>query len=699
METKVHKFRFYNPKPISIQCVSYEKRLKLLAVARKDASIEIWDVNYSPYLIQVIPGAENASVEALAWVNNRLLSTGLGGALVEWDLEYLSIKNSVMLTGFAAWCLDVDNTKTLAAVGTEQGYVNLYSVSDGNIEYKRLFDKQEGRILCCKFNKTGNILVTGSIDTIRLWNANTGHATCRISCNRRGREVIVWDIGILSDNTIVSGDSLGRLTFWDGNTGDQVESFLSHKADILSLVISEDETYLYCSGIDPVINMFKKIVNADNPSETRWVKNIQRNIHEHDVRALVINDRRLISLGADGYVTLSSYPPKEVMRIPPMIPMPRTSVSAAKKLLLLRYNNHLEIWKLGSYATDDNGQVIINAGIKQRPNKHNNKEIEKDTELPIISKSKFEEREKSLEITEEPIKMASILAKSKKQILCCDISPSGEFIVYSTDTHVRMLKMDEDQGNVSLQKLNVNELKSCNRVLFSEDSQMMVASRASDLFVLHVDVDVGATLQQKIPTRKYLKEGSILHIILSTQTPNGIYLAAANTTGEIAVWLKKTKKFEYLLNLPKYHCVPCAMVIHDMILFISYVDQEFMQYDLAEQKLMGSGSKSIPCWGQRKMAAHSIVPHPTREALLFTDETALWVLDKHKIPEYYEPEVKRRPDIESSSRVNIMPVKYLAGFHWLTNSEAVLIEILPEKIVMQLPPIMHKKKHNMVISK
>lgn len=67
-----------------------------------------------------------------------------------------------MLTGYAAWCLDVDEAKTIAAVGTEQGYVNIYSVTDGDIEYKKLFDKQEGRILCCKFNKDGNILVTGT---------------------------------------------------------------------------------------------------------------------------------------------------------------------------------------------------------------------------------------------------------------------------------------------------------------------------------------------------------------------------------------------------------------------------------------------------------------------------------------------------------------------------------------------------------
>lgn len=101
-------------------------------------------------------------MEALGWVNERLLATGLGGALVEWDLDKLVLKTTVLLTGYAAWCLDVNTDKSLVAVGTEQGYVNLYNVENDDIVYKKLFDKQEGRILCCKFNKTGNMLVTGN---------------------------------------------------------------------------------------------------------------------------------------------------------------------------------------------------------------------------------------------------------------------------------------------------------------------------------------------------------------------------------------------------------------------------------------------------------------------------------------------------------------------------------------------------------
>lgn len=128
---------------------------------RADASIEVWDLKQAPYLVKFIPGVENGSVEALGWVGPRLLSTGLGGALVEWDLAKLVQKTSVLLTGYAAWCLDVNNIESHVAVGTEQGYINLYTVENDDIVYKKLFDKQDGRVMCCKFDNTGNILVTG----------------------------------------------------------------------------------------------------------------------------------------------------------------------------------------------------------------------------------------------------------------------------------------------------------------------------------------------------------------------------------------------------------------------------------------------------------------------------------------------------------------------------------------------------------
>ncbi|CAH0729798.1 unnamed protein product, partial [Brenthis ino] len=700
MACKIHRVRYYNPKPETINCVSFNKKSKLVALARQDASIEIWDLNYAPYLLKFVPGTLNASIEALGWVNQRLLSTGLGGTLLEWDLEILSVKASVMLTGYAAWCLDVNSTNTLVAVGTEQGYVNLYSVENDEIVYKKIFDKQEGRIMCCKFDNTGTVLVTGSVDTIRVWNVETGHATCRISVSRRGKETIVWCLAVLSDNVVVSGDSMGRLTFWDSTLGDQIESYKTHKSNILSIAVSDDEKSIYCSGVDPVIINFVKVNNSSlgKQSTSQWVKNVQRNIHEHDVRALVLNGDKLISVGTDGYLTLSSYPPKWVMRVPHMIPAPRSSVCASKKLLLLRYSNYLEVWKLGSYAVNNKGNVTIsNIHVKQNNKQKDDSSIlEQDTELDAINKVNNEngKQKQNLKLTEQPVKLVSLQTKGKKQIKCCELSPSGELIVYSTDSNIRMLKFeyDDDTSNVSLSKVVVTGITSCDRVAFTPDSRTMLAYSAGEVKVLQVDPEAGAVVVQTVSCDKYLKTKSVLHLLVSKDTPsNAIYLVVADTEGDIAVWIKKSKKIEFYVSLPKYRCVPSALTIDSKTenLLIAYVDQKIIEYELVNKKVSkwsGATRGASP--------AAALAAHPARAALVCQDDAALWILDKNVQTDMDEPTPKRKNKSgNSNTGVRIIPIKYLAGFHWLGDDEAVTLEILPENIVSQLPLMVASKRH------
>ncbi|KAL4707668.1 hypothetical protein ACJJTC_014849 [Scirpophaga incertulas] len=698
MECKVHRVRCYNPKPESINCVSYNKIKKQLAVARADASIEIWDLNFAPFLLKFITGVKNGSVEALGWVGNRLLSTGLGGALIEWDLEKLNIKTTVLLTGYAAWCLDVNSSNSVVAVGTEQGYINLYNVENGDIVYNKIFDKQEGRIICCKFDKTGTTLVTGSVNTIRVWNVETGHATCRILASRRGKETVVWSLAVLSDSVVVSGDSLGRLTFWDGSLGEQIESYTIQKADILSIVVSEDEKSLYCSGVDPVIVNFIK-VNDKSPEESQhqWVKNVQRHIHEHDVRGLVLNGDRLVSVGADGYITLSSYPPKWVMRVPPIIPAPRSSVCPRGKLLMLRYSKHLEVWKLGSYVTDKSGNVVLSkSSTQQNFDTSKNAIIEQDTAITMmdqeISTEYSNERNKNLKLLEKPVKLVSVQTKCNKQIKYCALSPCGKFIVYSTDSALRMLKLetDDDQLNTSLSKLSVSEVSTCDRLVFSADSQTMVVHNDGSLIVMHVDPQAGAVPTQTIPSTMFLKSTSLLHLLISNKiTDGGVYLIAVDTEGFIGIWCKTVKKFKPYISLPSYNCVPSAMTIdyERQSLVIVYVDQSVLEYDLLKKKFLQGLSRCLPPqWYARESAVLSVTRHAACDALVFQDLTSLCILNRKT-----EQENLQKPELKKNFGLNIVPIKYLADFHWIGNDEAVTVELLPEHIVSQLPPVLSVK--------
>lgn len=73
-----------------------------------------------------------------------------------------------------------------------------------------------------------------------------------------------------------------------------------------------------------------------------------------------------------------------------------------------------------------------------------NNELEQDTEIDVKNDINIEKQHetKSLKVTLKPVKLVSIQTKGNKQIKCCELSPSGELIVYSTDSNFRMLKLE-----------------------------------------------------------------------------------------------------------------------------------------------------------------------------------------------------------------------------------------------------------------
>lgn len=310
-------------------------------------------MRHAAFMEKTILGQPSASVEAIGWAGDRLFSTGHTGDLIEWDLKLLQSKQTMVLVGSIGWCLDVNRANDLVAVGTENGYINIFEVDEYGINYVKVLDKQEGRIICCKFDHTGDILVTGSIDAVRIFDVKTGHVLHRMATGRaqKNKETIVWSLAVLKNLNIISGDSRGRITIWDGKMGAQIESFPVLKADVLAVAVSEDEQKFCCSGIDPIVKMFALTsFKKDNQLTYQWIKFIQRTIHDHDIKSLQFVGDTVYSGGIDGYLGVSSSlrTQQKLTKYGPFLPQPCAVVAQKKRLLLLKYFNHLEVWGMGT---------------------------------------------------------------------------------------------------------------------------------------------------------------------------------------------------------------------------------------------------------------------------------------------------------------------------------------------------------------
>ena len=90
----------------------------------------------------------------------------------------------------------------------------------------------------------------------------------------RTRETIVWSVVIAKDMTIISGDSRGKTSFWNGKLGTLIDSYQTHKADVLTVTLNSKQTEALSSGIDPWIMHFQPVVRKDG--RTKWVKSSHR---------------------------------------------------------------------------------------------------------------------------------------------------------------------------------------------------------------------------------------------------------------------------------------------------------------------------------------------------------------------------------------------------------------------------------------
>ncbi|KAJ7431800.1 quinon protein alcohol dehydrogenase-like superfamily [Mycena galericulata] len=245
----------------------------------------------------------------------RLFSSGGGSELLEWDMDRGCVRRTISSQGGSIWSMSLNPGSNLLALGCEDGTVRLLSLADDTLTHHRRFDRVKCRVLSIAWGPpsprqtlarkttddssddeeddwTDAWLVTGGSDSsLRKWDVASGRVIDRMGTDKiRGERTLVWSVCVLGDGTIVSGDSLGMVKFWDSRTCTQLQTFQAHGADVLCLTVDPTGTAVYTSGVDQEISQFclVKTSGGEKPSSRRWIQTSARRMHSHDVRALAI---------------------------------------------------------------------------------------------------------------------------------------------------------------------------------------------------------------------------------------------------------------------------------------------------------------------------------------------------------------------------------------------------------------------------
>jgi len=127
-------------------------------------------------------------------------------------------------------------------------------------------------------------------------------ASARLTVENQGRRTAtkIWALKALDDGTLISGDSMGNIQFWDTTAGTLLQSFEHNRsnADVLDLAVSYDQRKVMASGIDSRVvcielnTQYSPGATATTGTATatpnKWILSTQQRHHTHDVHSLAI---------------------------------------------------------------------------------------------------------------------------------------------------------------------------------------------------------------------------------------------------------------------------------------------------------------------------------------------------------------------------------------------------------------------------
>ncbi|XP_070617832.1 LOW QUALITY PROTEIN: U3 small nucleolar RNA-associated protein 4 homolog [Erythrolamprus reginae] len=558
---QVHRARLFAFVPSGVRCLAApgaRPPRRRLAAARLDGAVELYDLQANGAQEKVIPGHEARAPEALCWAaGERLFGAGLGGAVLEYDLQRLRVRAALEAFGGPLWSLAADPEGARLAVGCEDGSVKLFRVEADGIQFERQLDRQKERILSLSWHPSGTKIAAGSIDCFYIFDVESGHTSQRILVEGRlqgppQERCLVWGLAFLSDGTVVSVDSAGKVQFWDSAMGTLLSKHPISKAAVLSVAVAEVEDSMVVGTSEGAVYQFQLLPVRLGSSERQWVRTRPFWHHTHDVRTVAHTATAFISGGLDGQLVIrplmERVESKSYDAALRTITFPHrrlVSCSRTARLLLFQYPQHLELWRLGT------------TNVFGRPG-----EV-----LPVSS---------------PPQNLLQLKAKGPEHIRSSCLSPCGAWIVYSTASRFCLHRVQLDNDHISISRVRkIPRLKgSAHHVLFSGDSTRLFL--ASDRGCVHVLSLLQSGACRHLCTLRPNSE-TLEAVLQLAVSPDSRWLCAAGGDREICVYNLESPKLH--CTVPAYECPVTAMAIHPLTnnLLIAHSDQQVFEFSIPER--------------------------------------------------------------------------------------------------------------------
>ena len=477
-----------------------------LAIGRANGDIEIWNPLKGSWSQEsVLRGGKDRSVEGLAWIkdpddldkkgykvpgNLRLFSIGYSQAVTEWDLAAGKPLRHSSGNHAEIWCLAAqpksssptrkptmteddyakleNEAQTQAiAVGCADGSIVLLSTDEADLRFNKVLarpSKKKTRVLSLAFQNRHSIIAGHADSTIRIYDMRGSQQVRQMTLGAgpKGgpKETLVWAVKSLRDGTIVSGDSNGTISFWDGKHYALLQRIKGHDADILDLAVGVDGKSVFSGGMDRRTVLYRKTEGGSSREKPGWSKFFHQRLHQNDVKAMATFETKGMSILASGgldtnpiIVPIQEFG-REYHRTLPSLPQQPALVSAPNSRLLVSWwEREVSIWSL-SHSPQQIEQETWNGGSQQCDGRK---------------------------------LVAKVALHGDESITSADISRSGDILVVATIAEIKFFRLRSRKGVLKVQKLPSSKIWSrsgAKTVHLSPDRRWLLAVRPLD--IIHV---------------------------------------------------------------------------------------------------------------------------------------------------------------------------------------------------------------------
>ncbi|KAG8533032.1 uncharacterized protein KY384_001815 [Bacidia gigantensis] len=491
----INALAFSHPSPSKTSSKSQIEahRSLRLAVGRSNGNIEIWNPQQGHWFQEcVLLGGKDRSVEGLVWTRDpddvdgrgssipgrlRLFSTGYSDVVTEWDIAAGQPLRHASSNHGEIWCMaaqpkdaapqrkpdvneedyavSVAQAKTQRiAVGCADGSIVILSTEDGDLRFEKMLARpgsKKPRVLSLAFKNRHTVVAGHADSTLRIYDIRSRQLIRNVSLGggiQGGpKETLIWCVRCLPNGFIVTGDSTGIVSFFDGKHYSLLQRIKGHEADVLDLAVSKDGMSVFSGGMDRRTVLYQ-LSNGDFKMN-RWAKISHDRQHKNDVKAMTTYEAPSISVlvsgGLDAWPMITPIQEfgKEHHRALPYIPQSSAITSAAQRRLMICYwERELNIWSIKTSQEEHRG----------RPSDSN------------------------IQDTEGRQLLSKMLLQGEESVSSVSIASKGNLLAVSTTAELKLFALRFKNGGLRVRRLPTSETvrsRGARDLVFSPDGRWL----------------------------------------------------------------------------------------------------------------------------------------------------------------------------------------------------------------------------------